>query len=279
MTLVHGSRAGVILDSCDCDFPLFDADDPFDDADIQPLTLEIAALLDVQLEIRRDVPALAPRFREPRRVPAEKRDSLFDRLPAPRLVRELRCSELPTHGAAPVESSLLILPHHHFEWVSRANALLRQGLGDFDGRERADISVVVPALGHAVDVRTEHDWLERAVRAAASSENVAGKIDLHVEVRRAHEVHDVGAAGAIEVGVRHARHAALRIGAERRQLLEVRVQSSRVDSRRVRQLTRNEWPARQYRAGKYASECAGELAAIHHGVSLHTCPRWAMMPA
>ena len=55
MAMVHRRRAGVIREALDRDVPPADADDAFDDADVDLLSVEHAALFDVQLEVGADV--------------------------------------------------------------------------------------------------------------------------------------------------------------------------------------------------------------------------------
>src|SRR5262249_45870377 len=115
MSVVHRGRAGVILEPGDRHFPLLDADDSLDDADVDLLFLERAALLDVQLEVAGDVALLSHELSELAHVAADERDALLDRLPAIRDVLELGREELAAHSATSVESALFVLPDHYFD--------------------------------------------------------------------------------------------------------------------------------------------------------------------
>src|ERR1700686_4321374 len=80
--LVHRRRAGVISEAFDLHLPLGDADDAFDDPDVDLLGVQNAALFDVQLKVRGDVTALATDACELVRVAADKLDAVANRLAA-----------------------------------------------------------------------------------------------------------------------------------------------------------------------------------------------------
>ena len=105
-------------------FPLLDTDDPLDDADVDVIPLERATLLDVQLEVAGDIALDAPRLRETPRITAEKRYAVADGLSAATLVLQLVGGELPTHGAAAIQSTLFVLPDGDMKRVARGNCLL-----------------------------------------------------------------------------------------------------------------------------------------------------------
>ena len=50
--VAHRRRAGVVGEAFGGHFPLADADDALDHADVELLAIEVAALLDVQLDVR-----------------------------------------------------------------------------------------------------------------------------------------------------------------------------------------------------------------------------------
>src|SRR5207247_3890648 len=78
VALIHRGGARVIGEAGDGHVPLPDADDAFDDADVDLARVEDAALLDVQLEVSRDVALRALDSIELRRFAAEVGMSLHD---------------------------------------------------------------------------------------------------------------------------------------------------------------------------------------------------------
>jgi hypothetical protein len=85
--------------------------------------------------------------------------------------------------------------------MSCANSLCLECLGDLDRGERPDGPVVVAPVGHAVDVRSEHDRFER-LGAGTRTEDVPREVHAHRESGVAHPSHDVGASRAIRVAER-----------------------------------------------------------------------------
>src|SRR4029079_3870592 len=99
MTFVHRRRAGVIRKAGNGDVPAFDADDAFNDADVDLVPRQRAPLLDVQLEIAGNAPLSALPLIEPGHLTADEADSLLGRLSAERHCLELGGGELAAHGA------------------------------------------------------------------------------------------------------------------------------------------------------------------------------------
>src|SRR4029079_18493799 len=92
--------AVVVLESGDRHLPLLDADDPFDDPDILEALVEDAALLDVELEVARDVALLALHVIQLRWIAADERDALLHRLAAVGDSLQFGRFELPADGTA-----------------------------------------------------------------------------------------------------------------------------------------------------------------------------------
>src|SRR3990172_9511261 len=94
-------------------------------------------------------------------VAAQERDPVANRLAAPAHDPELRRGQLGGRRVAPPESALLVLPDDDLERMPRDDVVLGERLRDLDGAHRADVAVVVAAVRHAVNIRTEEDGLER----------------------------------------------------------------------------------------------------------------------
>src|SRR4029078_1612290 len=84
VSIGHRRGAGVVLEAGHGHFPLLDADDSLDDADILEALVENAALLYVESEVAGDVALVAFPAIQLRRIAADERDALLHRLAAVR---------------------------------------------------------------------------------------------------------------------------------------------------------------------------------------------------
>src|SRR5512138_616605 len=141
--LIHRRRAGVVREAGDGDLPLVDADDALDYADVELLAVERTTLLDVQLDVGGDRPALALHARELRRIAADERDAFANGLAAPAHEREARLGQRTDHRLAADEATFLVLEHDDLERMPRDHVPLGQRLRHFDRAERSDIAIVV----------------------------------------------------------------------------------------------------------------------------------------
>jgi hypothetical protein len=161
-----------------------------DDADVDLLFFERPALLDVQLHVGGDIATPAHGGFQAIGIPADERDAVARDLAAARGQRERRGLELARHRAAADRPALLVLKHDDLDRVAQRDTALAERLRDLDRRKRSDVTVVVAAVGHRVDVRSEEQRLARRVRAGASTEDVARRIDAHLEARGTHQARD-----------------------------------------------------------------------------------------
>ena len=229
--IAHGRRARVVRESLDRHIPLPNADDALDHTDVQVFLVERTALLNVEFDVRVDVATPLPRARQVCRITAEKSDALANGLAAPADDRELVGGEVRRHRMAPPQATLFILEHHDVQRMARLHAGVRERLRHLDGPHGTDIAVVVPAVGHRVDVRPEQDWRERGVRAGAPADDIRGRVKRDVESGVAHELHDVRPRGLVRVGIGKAGHSALRIPAELGERGEVAVEPAAIHER------------------------------------------------
>ena len=204
---------------------------PSDDADVDLLLFERPALLDVQLDVGRDVAALANGRFQAIGIAADERDAVARDLAAARRQRERGRLELSGHRAAADRAALLVLKHDDFDRMPQRDVALGERLRDLDRRERSDVAVVVAAVGHRVDVRSEEQRLARRVRAGAPSEDVPRRVDPHLETRGSHQARDVLAAQPIRRAVGQPRHAAVRVLAELGQLGKMTIDAIAIDGR------------------------------------------------
>src|SRR5918999_2196178 len=109
----------MVREALDRDVPPVDADDAFDDADVDPLGVEKAALLDVQLEVGGNVAALAADARHAIRIATDEPDPVADGPSAPADEIELPLGEVTAQGPTSDQAALLILEDDDLERVSR----------------------------------------------------------------------------------------------------------------------------------------------------------------
>ena len=125
-----------------------------------------------------------------------------------------------SHRLAADDPAFLVGEDDELERMSRDDIVLTQQLRHLDGAQHAHVAVVVAALRDGVDVRPGHDHGQRRIGAGTTSDDVACRVDAHLEPGIPHQRHDVFAAGDIRVAERHAADAARRIGAEASERLD-----------------------------------------------------------
>ena len=191
--------------------PLGDADDAFDNADIDLFGVEDAALLDVQLEVRGNITALAADAYEPIGIAAYELDSVANRLATVTNEVELLVGDIAAEGVTANRAALFVGEDDNFQRVPNREFVFRQCLRNFDRAQRANIPVEVAALGHRVDVRAHHQGLQSRFAPAPPSDDVARGVDADVESSRAHQAHNILAPLAIGFAEGDPAHAALRV--------------------------------------------------------------------
>ena len=107
----------------------------------------------------------------------------------------------------------------------RRDAVLDQRLEHLEAGEHAEVAVEATAGAHRVDVRAGHHRRERRVRAGTGGDDVADRVDRHVEAEVAHPGDDEVAARAVGVGERQAGAAALAVRAVHRADLAERLEA------------------------------------------------------
>src|SRR5206468_12945093 len=117
--LRHRRRSGVIAEAGDPRGVAVDPDDPFDHADRHASPVEHSPLLDVKLQVGRNLTRLAARLGDAREVPADAPhgvpdvDAVLGRLQLPRF--ELADRRAGSEDAAPERESLLVGPDDALE--------------------------------------------------------------------------------------------------------------------------------------------------------------------
>src|SRR5215510_4597158 len=153
--LVHRRRARVIGEAFDRHVPPVDADDAFDHADVDLLGMQNAALFDVQFQVSRDVAGLTNHASELVLVAADELYALPDGLAAVRDEVQFFLGKAGGDGVTADGPALFVLKDDHFQRVAQRDVVLGQRLRDLDRAHRADVSVVIAAFGHGVDVRAD----------------------------------------------------------------------------------------------------------------------------
>ena len=212
----------------DVDVPPHDAHDPLDDPDVDASAIENRPLLDMELEKGEDLSAPPPRFVDAFGTAADEGDALGDGLLGMRGQVELFGSELAGHGTASRLAVLLVLEEDDLDGMARRRARLAQAVGDLDGGHGTDLSVVVAAVGHGVDVRAEHEGRERRLASLTPAEDVPRRVDADVEPRLAHPVHGEVPPGSVGLAIGHTRDTSLRSAPEASEPGETLVQAGAV---------------------------------------------------
>src|SRR5512140_809364 len=118
-------------------------------------------------------------------------------------------------------AALFILKDDDLKRMAERDLLFFERLSNFNGRERAHVAVIVPAHGNRVNVRADQQGLERWIAARAAADDVSRSVDMNVQAGRFHQTD--GIFPSLEIGLRvgNAADAALRVGAELRELFQM----------------------------------------------------------
>src|SRR6185436_7203525 len=111
--------------------------------------IENSTLLDVQLEIRRDLTVAASNVSELRRISTNEFNPIANRLPAATHEIELFLSQLAVHRTTAYQSAFLVLKDHDFKRMPRRHIVLSKRLCDFNRAQRTDNAIVVSAFRNA----------------------------------------------------------------------------------------------------------------------------------
>ena len=237
LPLRHRRRPRMIREAGDHRAIALDRHDPLHDTDGRAARLQRAALLDVELEVA-VVGAFRPDGRlDPIRLTADPPDGLRARHSVPRCCqigwRVVARGDAAAREAAAEGDAFFGRPDGDLERMPRRVPRATQRLDHAQRRERAEVAVEVAARRHRIDVRAEDDGRRRRVAPGAAREDVARRIDPRLELRGAHEVDRVLAAGDVGVRVRDptdaARERAAWGTAEDAQRLDSRAECARVD--------------------------------------------------
>ncbi len=167
--------------------------------------LQIAALLDVQLEIR-VIRALGHAgVHDAIGIATDLPDAVRPPDAIPNLI-EIRGLDVAGDDAAAGEATakcnaFFVRPDDHLERMPRADSGGITRFDDAEGRQRTEIAVEIAAARHRVDVRSEQDGRLLWIAAGAPREDVARGIDARLESRRTHQLHDVLTPLNVGVGV------------------------------------------------------------------------------
>ncbi|MEX2150518.1 MAG: hypothetical protein WD793_09885 [Steroidobacteraceae bacterium] len=221
----------MIGDAFDRHVPPSDADDPFHDADIDAGLIQDGSLLDVQLDKGLQLARLAMRQRQPIRIAADGADPVADGHAAMADDIEGLRADAAGHRLAADHAAFLVRETDDLQRMARHNPLFAQQPGDFDGANDADVTVVVTALRNGIDMRSRHDHGQVRVATIAAADEIAGRVDPHVESRLPHQLFDVLTPGDVGGTVGEPADTAFRIGAKGRQLGDVPFDALRVGVR------------------------------------------------
>src|SRR6266516_4520069 len=184
----HDRRTRVIGAALHGDAAMHDADDVAHHAERTVGLSEPRALLDVELEIGRDLARIASRERGVALL-AERAQRVGHRDTAP--IRALRDA-----GGKPVERCrgseqadaesrpLLVRPGDDLDWSLEAGTDIEERLDRLDGADDSERTVESTALGHRVDVRAdEHDRIAVTL-ARETREQISGRVATHLRAAR-----------------------------------------------------------------------------------------------
>ena len=231
---LHRRRAGVIGLAHEDDARAPHADDRLDHADRNAGLLEARALLDVELDVRRDRALRRARLGRPAGVEPRARHGVDE----PRTVRRGHLVDIALEQAAKrpgaEETSVatfLVAPRRYRQRPRVWRVRLADHLQALEARENAERAVEHAALGDGVDVRAGEDRrsFRRQGPRAEGAEGVARRIDPRREPGGAHLAEQPRARLLVGRRPARARHAPAGQGAEARERVDPRGESRQGD--------------------------------------------------
>jgi hypothetical protein len=142
VTFGHRRGSRVIRKALDLDIVLVNAHDPFHHSNRNPGFVEIATLLDVQLDVAVKGPRRDSRVGKPVRIAADLPQPIRQRDP---VVLPLQVQGLAEGGTAADEPTFLVLPDHHLQRMPRHHPTFLQSADHFNRRQRSQVAVEIPA--------------------------------------------------------------------------------------------------------------------------------------
>ena len=185
------------------------AHDPLHHPDLDSLRLQVAALLDVQLQEAEHAPRFTARLRQPGRVPAQAGRALADGEPRRRDDVELRRLHAANQRPAAGLAAFLVLEDDDFQGVPKFRARVAQRERRLERGRHADLAVVAAACRDRVDVRSSHQRARVRTGSAPPSDQIARQVHRHIQPRLLHDAGDVVPRGQVLVAVREARGSAV----------------------------------------------------------------------
>src|ERR1700676_670586 len=146
MPLIHRRSARVIGDAFDGHIPSRIPNDSFHNADVNLLSCQSAALLDMQLEIRENIAALSAARGQTSGIAANERNPFAKRLSTPRSQTQVFFAQLTRNRTAPLQPTFLVLENQDLQRVAQCDVAVGQSLCDLDRAQRSDNPIVVATL-------------------------------------------------------------------------------------------------------------------------------------
>ena len=188
----------MVCHATDGDIPPPKAHDSFDHPDVQCFLVENAALLDMEFHKGGHASFLPPCLGEPGGVTAEALNALphgvpgtVDHSQGPRL--QGSCQDAAAHYAP-----LFIGKDDDLQGVPCDNALFMQGLCHLDGSHGSHAAVVIPSVGHHVDMGTNSDGFQ-VLAPRFSPDDISGGVHSGFKPGFFHKSHDKGAPFQVPV--------------------------------------------------------------------------------
>src|SRR5579862_6681923 len=95
-----------------------------------------------------------PRLRQPRRISANFANSIFE-TDAVVQMAERGFLQFAGGGAASRQSAFFVGPNCYFERMSSNDAVIFQGMHDFNRGKRSDVAIEIAAAGNGINVGSE----------------------------------------------------------------------------------------------------------------------------
>ena len=237
------------------------------DADGTAAPVQRRPLLNVQLQIARQLLRPPPRRLHPRHIPPDVRQPRRQRCPVVR--RRRKILRLPQPGHRPTAQqpavktgAFLVGEHHHLQRMPQPLPGVLQRLRRLNGGDDPQRAVILPPRRHRIRMRTQRNGRQPRLAAFPPPDDIAGPVHPHRQPGGAHQLRHIPPPGDVKLRKRHPLHPRIR---------QPDLPQSRQPVVQTRRINRRRRPCRRYRS-RPRSRCAAHIRCLVPCWLLVACP-------
>ena len=157
----------------------------------------------MQLKVGRNVAGFAAYAGQATGITPNERNPVTERLAAAGRLIQGFFAQLTGDRPTPLQTTFLILENQDLQGMAQCDVALGQSLCHLDRTQGANDAVVVAALRHRIDMRSDNQHRQSRIAAHPPPRYIAGRIDIHDKSRGPHQSHHIFSALAVGIRVGH----------------------------------------------------------------------------